>query len=417
MAVADHRRGRARFRVGLGIIAALAVGATVPVGIPDEPAGALPARVAATSPRTIGATTGFAQGHTILWQSDTQLAADLDGMARAGAGWVRVDFDWPSIQSGGPDSWNWGPTDRVVAAAHARGLEVLAVPAYTPAWARGAGTNGHHPPTDPADFARFTAAAARRYAPVGVHHWEIWNEPNLDDFWQPAPDPVAYTELLVAASAAIHAEDPAAFVMNGGLAPATDVFGDAMAPRSFLLAMYAHGAGPALDAVGMHPYSFPYAPMEPGAWNTFGTLPETHALMARFGDARKPIWATEAGFGTGRDEHSVSETVQALRIRQLIDAWQDFPFAGNLFLYTYRDLSSSSPLAFEHMGLVRADGTPKPALAVLRGVLDDAAGGDRAVQRGLCGPAAHLAPAGTDACVETRVVARFVRSRLLSVAT
>ncbi len=411
MVLVLRRRGLVQLFGALGLIASVIVAG--PLGTGRGVAETPEPRATGPSPRSVGAKTGFAQGHTILWGSDAQLAADLDGMARSGAGWIRVDFDWPSIQSGGRDAWNWGPTDRVVLAAKARGLSVLAVPAYTPAWARAAGTNGHHPPTDVGDFARFVDEAARRYAPMGVHHWEIWNEPNLGEFWQPAPDPVAYARLLIAASNAIHAADADAFVMNGGLAPATDVFGDAMAPRNFLFVMYAQGAGPALDAVGMHPYSFPYAPMHHGDWNTFSTLPQTHAVMAHFGDGRKQIWATEAGFGTGRDEHSVNETVQALRVRQILDAWREFDFAGNIFFYTYRDLNPWSSLAFDRMGLVRADGSAKPALAVFKGVMDDT-DVDRLVRRGLCGPAAHLAPAGTDACVETRVVARFVRARILA---
>ncbi len=379
----------------------------------DLKANAVVARPAAPSGRTVASTTGFSQGHTILWVSDDQLARDLDGMVRAGAGWLRLDFDWPSIQSGSRDRWNWSPTDRVVEAATERGLSVLAVPAYTPDWARPPGTNGHHPPNDPADYARFVEAAAQRYAPRGVHHWEIWNEPNLDDFWQPAPDPAAYTELLVAASRAIHDVDRTAVVMNGGLAPASDIFGDAMAPRTFLLMMYANGASSALDAVAMHPYSFPYPPRLRADWNTFSTLPETHAVMSRFGDGRKPIWATESGFGTGGDDHSVSEAVQASRVRELVDAWYEFDFAGNLFLYTYRDLSASSSMAFERMGLVRADGSAKPALRTFQQAVAQPVF-DRDVRRGLCGPAAHLAPAGTDVCVQTRRVARFVRARVLA---
>lgn len=411
-----------RLVVAVVVLAGSALSATASEGPPVAAVQTVQAgqagqtRMAGLGPqaRTVAGTTGFAQGHTILWESDAQLAADLDGMARTGAKWLRLDFDWPSVQSGGRDSWNWRHTDRVVHAAAARGLSILATPAYTPDWARPPGTTGKHPPTDPADFARFARAAATRYAPQGVRHWEIWNEPNLDDFWNPAPDPVAYTELLVAASAAIHDVDPGAVVMNGGLAPASDIFGDAYAPRSFLMAMYANGAGPALDAVAMHPYSFPYEPMLRAEWNAFSTLPKTHELMVAFGDGRKPIWATESGFGTGRDDHSVSEAVHATRIRQLVDAWYDFDFTGNLFLYTYRDLSGSSPAAFERMGLARFDGSVKPAYSAFSRAIDRSTI-DRDVQQGLCGPAAHLAPAGSEECIEAQRVARFVRARMLGV--
>jgi hypothetical protein len=404
---------RSRVVVAVVVVALLGLDVAAAGSVPARPGVMKRASVARTpTARTIAGTTGFAQGHTILWESDAQLARDLDGMARTGASWLRLDFDWPSIQSGGPDAWNWAPTDRVVNAASARGISILATPTYTPTWARPAGTTGKHPPTDPLDYVRFVQAAVRRYEPRGVQHWEIWNEPNLDDFWNPAPDPVAYTKLFVLAADAIHALDADAIVMNGGLAPASDIFGDAMAPRSFLTVMYANGAGAALDAVAMHPYSFPYEPMLAADWNAFSTLPKTHALMAAFGDGRKPIWATEAGFGTGRDDHSVSEAVHAVRVRQLIDAWYDFDFTGNIFLYTFRDLSATSPAAFERMGIVRADGSPKPAFAVFSRAIERSTI-DRDVQQGLCGPAAHLAPAGANECVEAQRVARFVRERLL----
>ncbi len=401
-----------RIRLGWSSVLPTTV-ALVAGSVVGSVAGVIPAPSAhAAGVRTVAATTGFSQGHSILWGSDAQLAADLDGIAATGARWLRLDFDWPSIQAGGPDAWNWGPTDRVVDAAQARGLQILAMPAYTPTWARPPGVGDKTPPSDPDDFARFVAAAARRYAPRGIGHWEIWNEPNIEQFWAPAPDPEAYARLLVGASAAIHGVDPDAVVMNGGLAPAPDTPGAAMRPRSFLTAIYAAGAKGSLDAVAVHPYTMPFEPTMPGDWNPISSLAATHAVMTAFGDARKPIWGTETGFGTGSDSKGVSETVQAARIRQLVDAWYDHEFAGNLFVYTYRDLSASSGQTWQRMGLVRHGGTDKPALAAFESAIRRPADGSRDNRRGLCGPAAHLAPAGSDDCVDTQRVARLVYARL-----
>ena len=140
--------------------------------------------------------TGFANGVMPLQDNDADLARDLDGMAATGAHWFRIDFYWPTIQDGGPQSWDWSTTDRVVKAAIDRGLDILAMPAYSPTWARPPGTSDHHPPLDPDAYARFVYAAVQRYAPLGVHTWEIWNEPNTSAFWPPKPDPAAYTQLL-----------------------------------------------------------------------------------------------------------------------------------------------------------------------------------------------------------------------------
>ncbi len=355
---------RARSKRRLRWCAAVVIAALAPA------AGLAPARAASVRPApTVVARTGrfgFSQGSALLWESDSALAADLDGMAALGASWVAVDVDWPSIQADGPSSWNWGPTDRVVFAARARNIGVLALAVYTPSWARPAGTTDKHPPTDAADYARFVAAGAARYAPLGVHTWQIWNEPNVVDFWEGGPDPARYAGLAKVGADAIHAADPSAVVLSGGLAPATTVPGRSIDPNSFLFGLYRSGIRGHIDAVAMHPYSFPYAPTTPATWNPFYMLAYTHLIMAYFGDGALPIWATEAGFGTGRDASSVSEATQAVRVGQLVAAWRSLPYAGALLVYGYRDLGSASPSVFDHMGVVRADRSAKPALTAFR---------------------------------------------------
>lgn len=55
---------------------------------------------------------------------------------------------------------------------------------YTPPWANG-GKDQMVPPLEAhvASFGRFAGYLASRYAPMGVHAWEIWNESNLVNFW------------------------------------------------------------------------------------------------------------------------------------------------------------------------------------------------------------------------------------------
>src|SRR5258706_5457825 len=207
------------------------------------------------------------------------------------------------------DTFSWTATDTFVRAARARGLRVLALPDYTPTWAR-SGPTDKYPPNNPADFAAFVEAAARHYAPMGVHAWEIWNEPNNAMFWAPRADPVAYTALLKLAGPAIKRADASATVVSGGLSPASDNSGN-VAPLTFLTSMYAHGARGSFDAVGYHPYSYPYVPMYPAEWNTFFRTPDVHALMARNGDGDKRVWGTEVGFPTGTNSKAVSEAAQA----------------------------------------------------------------------------------------------------------
>lgn len=311
--------------------------------------------------KTAGSRIGFSNGYETLWLSDADLAADLDGMAATGARWLRVDFDWPSVQAGGRNHWNWSHIDRVVLSARARGISILAMPAYTPTWARPAGTTDKTPPKDPADYARFVRAAVLRYHPLGVRSWEIWNEPNTADFWQPRPNVTAYARLFESASRAIHDVDPGATVITGGLAPAANVEGSTVAPFTFVVKMYHRGLGRYLDAVGMHPYTFPYAPRYAADWNPFYKLPTIYRIMRNHRDSEKKIWATEVGWGTGSSSRAVSDETQADYSRRLVDAWLTYPFAANLFWYSFRDHGSDRGDVWQNMGLVRRDWSGKLA--------------------------------------------------------
>ena len=184
---------------------------------------------------------GIAAGDSMESINATDLNRYLDDYKTLGAQWMRFDFDWAKIQSGGATSYNWSYADAAVAAANARGIKVLGTIDYTPQWELSAGcTNSYQcPPQSTADYATFAATVAARYAPMGVHTWEIWNEPNYKAFWN-KPDPVAYTQLLKAAYPAIKTVDTTAFVLTGGTA-SIGSDGIDISPIDFLTGIYQNG--------------------------------------------------------------------------------------------------------------------------------------------------------------------------------
>lgn len=323
---------------------------------------------------------GFCQGHTLLGLPLAQLRVDLDGMAATGAKWLRMDFDWSHVQRVGPDGYDWSAIDAVVREAHARSLEVIALLAYTPDWARPPGAPDKHPPLDPDRFAVYASEAVKRYAPLGVKVWEIWNEPNVADFWAPRPDPEGYAALLTRAAAAIRAVDPEATILSGGLAPAADRSdGTQIRDRTFLARLYEAGAGGAFDAVGLHPYSFPVLPTETVDWNTFTAAPLLYGVMEANGDRDKQIWATEMGAPTV-GPRSVSEERQADSVRLAYETWTRHDFAGPLLWFAWRDEGPDTTNQAQTFGLVRHDGSPKPAhtayVETMRSLREAAAGTD-----------------------------------------
>ncbi|MHB9861069.1 cellulase family glycosylhydrolase [Streptomyces sp. YIM S03343] len=331
---------------------------------------------------------GIAYGHRLVWMSDNDLGAALDDAVDVGARWVRADLSWQDIQPDTPARYRWDQFDRVVAAASKRSLTVLPVLAYTPKWARptGCASEKCHP-ADPKAFATFAAAAAARYAPSGIHTWEIWNEPNLSLFWKPEPDAAAYTTLLRATRQALTREDPSAYVILGGLA-ATHTQGGNISQTDFLAAVSARGGNRLVDAIGYHPYTYPYLASTRTRWGTpweriDGTPDSLEGVLSRYGTPGMPVWITEFGAptdgpGTASDGRPktigpttthVTEQRQAAIAADAVRTALVTPHVDALFWYTDRDLGTDTSSRENFYGLRRADGSAKPALGALRNAI------------------------------------------------
>jgi hypothetical protein len=344
------------------LVLALAAGGSIAPDARLPGAVALPPRasVAFCSSDAQGAP-GIAAGGAIQFHSASDRSRELDGLQALGARWIRFDIAWSDIQAKGPNSYDWSRYDAVIEGASSRHLDVLGMIGYTPGWAAPSGaTSDKFPPRDIADYARFAATAVRRYAPFGVHVWEIWNEPNIAEFWKPAPRLDQYAAMLEQSYAAIKAVDPSAIVLTGGTSAAKTT-SDSISPVDFLRGLYADGAGRSFDAVAAHPYSFPAFPSdyEPSsAWSQMDrTMPSLRSVMVDHGDSSKKIWATE--FGAPTSDAAVTEAQQAAMIIQAYAIFRSAPWAGPLFVYTYRDNE-------DLFGLLRNDGSRKPSWGALR---------------------------------------------------
>jgi polysaccharide biosynthesis protein PslG len=299
----------------------------------------------------------------LLGDAPAQVTAAITTMASIGLRWVRVDADWDAIQPTSA-SFDWAATDEVVKAAAASGMSVDLVIDDSPTWASSSGSGGTYTqPTSASAFATFAAAVATHYGPRGVHAYEIWNEPNWQQFWLPFPNPSFYTSMLKDSYAAIKAVQPDSTVISGGLAPAsTD--GTNYNAIEFLTDMYADGAAGSFDALGYHAYSYPALADTDEPWSAWSqmdqTSPSIRSVMAANGDGGKQIWITEVGAPSAGTE-GVGTAAQAQEITQVVQTAKSTPWIGEVFMYTYQD-SAVDP---DYFGLLNADGTQKPAWGAL----------------------------------------------------
>jgi hypothetical protein len=347
-------------RLWTGLVLATTV--AVPLSFAAGGGARAASQVSAAAPAPV--VSGISPGAEIYGQSPADLGRELDGIVATGARYVRLDLPWSWVQTG-PTTWDWSGTDRVIGAALARGLQVDALVGYAPSWETGQ-AGDKHAPANASDFGNFVYQAGLRYVPQGVTTWEIWNEPNITSFLSPT-SPAIYTNEILrpganairAAAAAVHG---AVTVLSGGLAPSyTDASN--FSPIDFLTGIYGAGGRGLMDAVALHPYSWPYAPMTAGSWNTFANTPALYQVMANNGDGGLKIWGTEWGYPTGSCSSCVSEAVQAQFVTVGFAQWRSWGFTGPLFVYSYHDATTDASDPESNFGLVRFDFTPKAALA------------------------------------------------------
>jgi len=263
--------------------------------------------------------------------------------------------------------WDFSQLDAALTAIPAE-IEILAPLMSVPAWANGQdpknceGWYDTYPPRDLSDWTGFVEKTVGRYR-HRIRHWEIWNEENGIDFYRPKPDPVGYTRLLQAAYQAAKRVDPTCVVVLGGLQ-----FNGIIANRwstlkveNYLEDLYRAGAKPYFDVCNTHPYVLP----DDGAEAMMAMLRDSFALMARYGDADKPMWITE--FGCGINGNDTAED----QARLLEDAYRlaaAEPRIERFGWFLLRDLRNKVLGLEDSMGLLSLDWEKKPAYHAYRGM-------------------------------------------------
>ncbi|WP_304114921.1 cellulase family glycosylhydrolase [Mycolicibacterium bacteremicum] len=349
------------------------VGATVQVGAPPTPAdetrqvSAQVALAAAidTSPNAVG----IAESE-LYFMTPEEVDVALDTMQSLGVTQVRIFVPWRAVEPA-PGVYNWTEVDKVVDAAYERGIAVLGAVTSTPTWASDVQDSAYGAPRNPEDFGSFMGALAERYGAgegdpetARISAYEIWNEPQSFVFWNPRPDPAAYTELLKAGYTAVKEVDPTGTVVGGVVTAGLSWGGVNINPVEFVQTMYESGAAGYFDALSYHPYNYDWK-FGDGFGNEIsavGQLQAMQALMEQYGDGDKEVWTSEYGLPTSY----VSEAQQAEFIGDFLDTWSELDGVGPQFIYSLVDRNSASTEVEDTWGLFRDDYTPKQAAAVVQ---------------------------------------------------
>jgi beta-xylosidase len=181
----------------------------------------------------------------------------------------------------------------------------------------------------------------------------IWNEPNNKSHWDPEIDPDwnQFAQMTICAAQAIQAEHSSLPRVLGGISPIDP---------AFIRNLDAKGVLRHLDAVAVHGF--------PLDWNLW----QIHEWPAKIDEIRAvttlPVWVSEVGvssfgaeevqqWGLGRTAELLVGRVPRIQWYSLYDlprAWEATT--------RHKEAEGSSYYRHFYMGLLREDGTPKPAM-------------------------------------------------------
>lgn len=321
----------------------------------------------------------------LMWSgvSAEEQERQLELIAQAGAGIARVDVGWSSLEEnakGTYERWYLERLDTLVEKADRHGVELLLAVTDSPCWASSAppsvkqGCDGswwdrevqRYAPVDARDYADALAFLVRRYGDR-VAAWEIWNEPNSSTYFKSDDPPADYARIVRAAYPAAKAADPSATVIAGALAES---------PAGFVEQLFDHGIGGHFDAFSVHPYAGDASPHDPltDGWvkNSFARgVPAVREVLLRHGED-KPIWLTEFGWSTStiRDSepwrNGVDEETQAQYTQEALAMVRDWPYVPVAIVFELQDERDDPDDRASNFGLLRYDGTPKPAYDAFR---------------------------------------------------
>lgn len=181
----------------------------------------------------------------------------------------------------------------------------------------------------------------------------LWNEPNNLSHWDFQLDPEwrAFSRMARLAGEAVRAVRPGLVRVLGGISPID---------AGFVRLVAGHGALDEVDAVAVHGFPLDWNHWQLREW------PERYREITAV--TEKPVWVSEVGvssfgaeevqvFGLERTAALLRGLAPRIHWYSLFDLPRAWPATTR-----HREAEGSSYYRHFYMGLVREDGTPKPAL-------------------------------------------------------
>ncbi|MCL4205175.1 MAG: hypothetical protein KJ000_22055 [Pirellulaceae bacterium] len=257
---------------------------------------------------------------------------EMEMLTAGGFRWVRMDLIWSATERE-RGRYDFSAYDRLVAALEEHRIRALFILDYSNRLYE----DNRSVVTEEGRraYARWAASAAERFQGKGIL-WEIWNEPNIRNFWQPEPNMPDYTAMALAACRAIREAAPGEAIIG----PATSTI-----DLPFLEGCFQAGLLEWWDAVSVHPYR------QSAPETAVAEYRELRRLIAKYAPAKRtiPILSAEWGYSAVWNGFDADKQGRMLSRQWLTNLAHDIPLS---IWYDWRDDGLDPKEPEHHFGTV-----------------------------------------------------------------
>jgi hypothetical protein len=296
---------------------------------------------------------GLADDYPIENASEEQMRKDFEIIRESGSQFYRVGISWHETEVE-PGKYDWSRWDRLFQIADEYKIKLIPYICYTPRWAATEEKKfWSSPPKNLETFAIFAQAIAARYK-NRAPSWELWNEPDIADYWRGSAEDFA--EMVTKAADAIRKVDSNVKIVLGGMAkPLSDRFFENLLKIKDFQTHF--------DIFNVHGYFQTWSPqMLEDYPDQFENI---HFLLKKYASG-KDLWLAEFGFSS-RDRTEV-EQAQGL--------WKSHVLAASaeaislMAWYRIKDLPPNTNVIGDshnlHLGIINTKGKKKSAFYALK---------------------------------------------------
>jgi len=313
---------------------------------------------------------GFCIPVELPFKPKSEIRDKLDLVKKCGVKYIREDFLWNVIEPV-KGRFNFEKYDKLVKEASSKNIHILGLLCYSSDFAK-SGPDKCFPPKYVEDYGDFVFQTVNRYKNK-IKYWEIWNEPNILQFWKPSPNADKYVKLLKAGYNAAKKADPTCKILLGGLA-GNGIENWGIGSSDFLQNIYSAGGKEYFDIVNIHPYEISYnTALDEYNLHLIKRVLDTETVMELNQDGDKIIWVTEIGSPNRKDtflrQQEGSEETQAKTIKNQVESLLAYNKVEKVFIYSlgFRndgfdlvDNNSKKKAYYEYKKLIKKYGRSRP---------------------------------------------------------